>query len=98
MVSSSTIYTPMIAPNNVAIIKDQFPIKNCKTAFKIAVAITKIANSLLSLTAGINRATNKAYNEILKLFATITGSMLSIKTPMIAPKIQDIHAIPARPI
>ena len=65
--------------------------------FKTAVINTKAAICFESLTAGTKIATNNAYNEILKLFVTITGRISSKTTPIPAPKHQLNHAVIAIP-
>ena len=65
--------------------------------FKTAVINTRSAICLDSFTAGVKIATNNAYNEMLKLFVTITGSRSKRTTPIPAPKHQLSHAVIAIP-
>ncbi len=91
------MYIPIPAPRSVETMSDQFP-RNCpNTMFKTAVTNTNNAICLLSFIAGTNIATNNAYNDMLKLFATMTGSMSSITTPIHAPRHQLSHAVIAIP-
>lgn len=92
------MYTPINAPSNVATINDQFPMINCKTMLINAVTSTSNPICLFSLIEGTNIATNNAYNDMLKLFATITGSKSNIMTPIIAPSIHDNHDVNEIPI
>lgn len=82
---------PMPAPSKVDKIIDQLPTIGCKIIFIIAVNRTSKPICLSSFIDGTRIATNIAYNEMLKLFVTITGSKSSTKTPIIAPKIHDNH-------
>lgn len=98
MYSSSTIFSPMYAPSSVDTINDQFPMKNCSITLINAVINTNNPICLFSLIDGIKIATNNAYKDMLKLFATITGRISNITTPIIAPSIQDNHEVNDIPI
>ena len=59
--------------------------------------ITVMAIFLLLLMFGIRIATNSAYNDMLKLFATIIGRALNTKTPIAAPKTHAQNGITLTP-